>query len=75
MEKQTFVVEHECEACGGPRGEGMYEVRVTREGDKFGSRQLCDHEIPTHLQARAALAHPKDAIVVYGRCESCRYDY
>ena len=73
--KQTFVVEHECEACGGLRGEGMYQVREAREGDVFGSRQMCDWEIPSHLRAAAAAAHPVDAIVVSGRCESCRYDY
>ena len=75
MEKQLFVVEEECEACGGPRGEGMYQVREAKEGDVFGRRQLTDEEIPDHLQAAAALAHPVTAIVFYGRCQSCRYDY
>ena len=75
MEKQKFVVEVECETCGGLCGAGMVAVREAADGDKFGSRQMTDDEIPAHLRDEAGSAHPADAIVVYRHCDSCRYDY
>ena len=73
--KQKFVVEEECEGCGAPLREGVVNVREAKNRDTFGSRQMCDHEIPTRHRAAAALAHPKDAIVVYGHCYQCHQSY
>ncbi len=75
MEKQTFVVEEECERCGAPLREGVTAVREAREGDKFGGRQMNSWEIPARLQARAADAHPHDAIVKMGFCDQCDQSY
>lgn len=75
MDKQTFVVEIECEACGGPCGEGIVNVREAKEGDEFGSRMIRNHEIPARWASAASSAHRDDAIVLYRRCDSCRYDY
>jgi hypothetical protein len=53
----------------------MVDVRQAVEGDKFGSRQMRDNEIPAHLLAEAEKAHPADAIVVSRLCDSCWQPY
>ncbi len=75
MEKQTFVVEEECERCGAPLREGVTGVREAREGDKFGSRMMRDNEIPARFVAAARAAHPHDAIVKMGHCYQCDQSY
>lgn len=68
---QLYVVECECEGCGAPLETGVIDVRERKDKEPLGTRGVNDNEIEERFVERAASAHPRLAIKIWGRCSDC----